>query len=214
MLKEPSLKSAFTLIEILIVVAIISIFSYALYLSLSSARPKAQDAQVKSDLQKLKIAFEDYYNDNNCYPPATWFDSPDDCGSAQLAPYLGSIPCDPRLNRPYKLEYVGGQCNAFKLYATLQNPQDPDSVALRSPTGSTLGNYGVSSSNVSVSILYQDPDVPPPPGHLYYYCSSIGNCTSFDPSLEVCTPYYQDDPNCGGSPGSACTAAGSCHSFP
>lgn len=147
------MKKAFTLIEVLIVVSILSLLALALYSSLTGNREKAEDARVKADLQKLKIAFEDYYGDNNCYPPSDWFDDSSDCGSGKLSPYLSSIPCDPNAGTPYILEYVGSQCAGFRLYATLQNDKDPDSVALHSSSGSNLGNYGVSSTNTTVKIL-------------------------------------------------------------
>lgn len=57
----------FTLIELLVVVAIIAILSTAVLVSLNSARAKARDARVKSEMQQLKSAMELYYNNNNGY---------------------------------------------------------------------------------------------------------------------------------------------------
>lgn len=115
-------------------------------------RDKAQDAKTKSELNRLRIAFEDYYGDHNCYPPPEWFDSTDDCGSENLRPYLGNIPCDPTTNLPYIVEYDNTGCKSYKLYGNLKYVEDPDRLALCSTGGSTAGNYGVSSSNTTVSI--------------------------------------------------------------
>lgn len=147
-----SLSAGFTMIEVLIVAAILALLAISLTLSVTRQREKADDATIKSDLQKLKIAFEDYYNDNNCYPPPESFDGPEDCNSGNLAPYLANMPCDNNTKLPYPIEYVPDQCGGFRLYATLNNASDPDSIALQAPGGSTLGNYGVSSTNTSVVV--------------------------------------------------------------
>jgi len=211
------LKRAFTLIEILIVTAIIGILSIALVFSFLHQRDKATNARIKSDLSRLKTAFEDYYNDNNCYPPSTLFDDETDCGSSALSPYLASIPCSPRSNMPYALETDVTGCGWYKLYGELIDPaNDPQAVAQYSASANpTLGNYGVSSSNTTVSVnfpLTSSPTSSTAPTNSYY-CSSgpitpggNGNCTSFNPTVENCTPNYSD-PDCGGT---HCPTAGTC----
>lgn len=198
-------RQGFTLIEVLLVVAIIALLVIALTLSMRGQRQKAEDARAKSDLERLRIAFEDYYNDHNCYPPPEWFDEPSDCHSESLKPYLNTIPCDPRTREPYALEYDDAGCPSwYKLYSTLTYP-DP---AHCSPSGSGLGNYGIGSSNVVATGLCELPNpssapgsspAPSPPGG--YYCQSIsspsGNCTAVSAGY-TCTPSFADA-NCGGT---------------
>lgn len=226
-------RRGFTLIEVLIVAAIIGLLVLVATLSMRNQRLKAEDARAKSDLERLKIAFEDYYNDFNCYPPAEWFDEEADCGQDYLAPYLNTLPCDRQTGLPYALERGGaGGCAWYKLYATLSYA---DSTTC-TPTGSLLGNYGVASSNTTVTpacSLFASPSPTPsapgaspgssptptpsapaspppsyPPGTTLYYCQDIGNCTSYEPATQTCTPTYLNDPNCGGSP--VCPVQGFC----
>jgi prepilin-type N-terminal cleavage/methylation domain-containing protein len=152
-------KTGYTLIELLITVSIIAILIIGALFTLNRQRDRADDARVKAELDRLKIAFEEYHNDHGCYPPAEWFDSVDDCGSNQLSPYLGAIPCDRNTGLPYVLETDETSCTWYKLYARLDRPErDDQAVAQRSSTGSTKGNYGVSSANVTVSVYYESPE--------------------------------------------------------
>jgi len=53
----------FTLIELLVVIAIIGILSSIVLVSVNSARNKAKDAAVKSNLANLRVAAELFYDD-------------------------------------------------------------------------------------------------------------------------------------------------------
>lgn len=204
-------KKGFTLIELLIVVAIIAILVITFTVSVMRQRNKASNTRVKKDLAELQIAFENYYNDKNCYPPASYFDSSADCGSNALSPYLPSIPCDRQTGNPYVLETDATGCAWYRLYGTLDSPaSDPEALKLYAESGSNLGNYGVSSSNTSVSVYFPltpdsssnpinsptpTPTSNPSPEPNIYYCQGLNNCSLVPVGL-TCTPSYAD-PNCG-----------------
>jgi prepilin-type N-terminal cleavage/methylation domain-containing protein len=108
--KYSTLKKGFTLIELLVVVAIVSLLTLTVIFTFGSQRTKAEDSQMKTDLNRLKTAFEDYYNDHNCYPPSDWFNGPEDAGSENLKPYLNQM----LYNKKTDLPYVLSQSNALQ----------------------------------------------------------------------------------------------------
>ncbi len=146
--------------EVLIVVAIIGVLFVALMGMLRGKQiDRARDSQRKDDLQKIKVAFEEYYSDNGCYPPP---DILKDCSGTGLRPYLSSIPCDP-LNDPYVyMPYpsTANTCKGFRVYTALQWQEDPvisqlnciGGCGLPADTASQQGAvYDASSYNYGVS---------------------------------------------------------------
>ncbi len=64
-----SKQKAFTLIELLIVIAIIGLLSSIVLVALNNARGKGRDAKRIADIRQLVTALNLYYSDNNVYPP-------------------------------------------------------------------------------------------------------------------------------------------------
>jgi type II secretory pathway pseudopilin PulG len=116
------MKRGFTLIEILLFTTILSLVTLAalVYIDPVKQQIQAQNAKRKQDLDKLRSALEDWYNDKGCYPHPSeiCYDDPvnactggavqnrkllsqtchicgQDSSSPSFAPYMSSLPCDP-----------------------------------------------------------------------------------------------------------------------
>lgn len=63
-------KSGFTLVELLMVIAIVSILATIILSSLRSAREKALDVQIRNDISQVRNALELYANENNFIYPS------------------------------------------------------------------------------------------------------------------------------------------------
>lgn len=126
MKQSQGLHKGFTLAEIMIVVTLLLIISFSVFVAVDPLKQffKGYDTVRKSDLAKLKTAFEEYYTDHECYPDSSILSK---CGSDALSPYLEQIPCDPNTKEPYTLNLLptGSTCpQKFAIYAPLINTKD------------------------------------------------------------------------------------------
>jgi prepilin-type N-terminal cleavage/methylation domain-containing protein len=64
-------KKAYTLIEMLMVVAIIGVLASSILIGLGSTRAKARDSRRITDLKSTQTALELYYSKYNSYPART-----------------------------------------------------------------------------------------------------------------------------------------------
>lgn len=100
-------EKGFTLIEILVVVAIIGMLTAAIAVNTSAARVQSRDAKRKADSSLVAGALEIYFSENRAYPPATspvpitsWGSQQKASDQTTLAHYLyptyiSSFPSDP-----------------------------------------------------------------------------------------------------------------------
>ncbi|OPZ89673.1 MAG: Bacterial type II secretion system protein G [Firmicutes bacterium ADurb.Bin419] len=161
-------KKGFSLTELLVVMAIIAIMVAMFTGAINPLAQinKANDSRRKKDLNRIKIAFEDYYNDNNCYPTQDLIDeltNASNCGDDEMfSPWLRNWPCDPVSKEPYRIviEESTDDCpDWFKIYANLENRNDNDipegwysegnDILLSGGYSIDNVNYGTSSTNVS-----------------------------------------------------------------
>lgn len=123
-------KKAFTIIELLVVVAIISLLAGTIMISLSATRRKGRDARRKVDLNQISLTLEDYYDDqspNKYVTSATEVDlnGTDDVLTTTLTPdYIKSIPVDSQApDQYYHYQSLNSDLD-YRLEAVLENTND------------------------------------------------------------------------------------------
>lgn len=142
----------FTLIEMLVVIAIISILIGIGVNTFTIAQKKARDVRRKADLRTIKTAFFMYYQDKNGYCIGSWSD---------VAPYLpagmlssgGGGPLDP-LGNDYIFHCLGGPINSpasvYDVGTTLENTGDP-AISSSSCPQSGVTTYTMGTSNYCIN---------------------------------------------------------------
>ena len=183
-----SSAKGFTLVELMVVVAIIGILSSIVVVGLGSSRAAGRDNERTSDIKEIQLALKLYAFDNNVYPStggqpkcirassvqSCWVSVPgDDALNAALSIYLSSLPTDPVANRVY---------NGY-IY------RSPGSYWL--PSGTVQGGPG------SYSIAWQPDgyDTANPPAEL---CESMGGI------------FGKWDIHSGDGDGATCNSGGTC----
>jgi len=147
-------QSAFTLLELVIVIAILGVLAAFITGNFITSLKKGRDAKRKADLATIQSALEHYHADKGVYPidaqtiNCTFCVNDINyignlCGSVQyrltemLKPYLPKMPTDPAFDAnkcDYKKQYVytGINCQSpigcpsYALYATLENSGNLD----------------------------------------------------------------------------------------
>lgn len=114
-------QQGFTLIEMLVVVAVVGLLSSVVVVGLSGAREKARDARRVADVRQIQNELETLYTDTTGYPAAG-------TGTGQI-----TIPSDPQGNI-YLYEKVGNY--SYKLGIALEGDGN-DNFSSDCPSGIT-----------------------------------------------------------------------------
>lgn len=94
-------KKGFTLIELLVVIAIIGILATWAVWVYTSQLQKARDTTRTTDLNNLRGAIEQYYQDTSLYPTGADFAATETSDTAtKVASFLQKLPEDPKNGEP------------------------------------------------------------------------------------------------------------------
>jgi type II secretion system protein G len=113
------MRKAFTLIELLIVVAIIAILALIAVPNFLEAQMRAKVARVETDMRTLAVALEAYRVDEDQYPPSanppSWQPETQTWRLTTPVAYVTSIPRDTFAYRPSSM-LLGGPFGVFGSY--------------------------------------------------------------------------------------------------
>lgn len=131
-----------TLVEIVVVVAILTLLMAISIWYFRNQMLKGNDAKRKGDMHRIQVGVEEYEKDNNCYPlPSLVI-----CDSEGLKPYMSVVPCDPMTNASYYYEHEDSTCPSwYRIYTNLDNLADADIIGECGPDYSF--NFFASSPN-------------------------------------------------------------------
>ena len=119
-------KSGFTLVELMVVIAIIAILTGIIITGLVGSKAKSRDAKRASDLSQIALALEQYFD--RCYQyPANITDLSQSLGcptnngvQVTLGNFISKIPTDPTTNASYGYATNGTPPSDFVLYTTFE----------------------------------------------------------------------------------------------
>jgi len=124
-------QRGFTLVELLIVIAIIGVLAALLMSNFIGVRQRARDAQRKSDLKQVQSALELYRSDIGSYPTTINFPA---CGSSLPTSgttiYMKEVPCDPSGSYNSGNYSYTSDGSTYSLAACAENSSDSQAIAL------------------------------------------------------------------------------------
>jgi general secretion pathway protein G len=144
-MEKTELRKGFTLIEMLIVIAIVGTLSSLVLVGLGPVQRQGRDARRLSDLKQTQTALELYYTKNGAYPTSISWEG---LTTAIVGGGIGvkSIPKDPSPARTYR---YGSDGTSYVLGAELEDANNPN---LKEDVDGLL--FGVSCDDASAPPVY------------------------------------------------------------
>ena len=157
-------KKGFTLLELLIVIAILGVLAAMITGNFFTSLKKGRDAKRKGDLEQIQRALEMYYEDKKAYPVTADLDFGGKlcetilCAASEKV-YMQKVPDDPISGKSY--QYLSLTGTDYKLFACLENnlqilPYESTESTLTCGVCRNSANtadvnciWGVSSTNIS-----------------------------------------------------------------
>lgn len=124
-IKKGRFLTGFTLIEIVVVIGIMVIFTVIVYVSLDKSKAQNRDQQRVADISNIQLALEIYFSRNKTYPQKLWRETGDPTNQfTYLVPdtlpsKLESPTSDP-LGGYHYFPIGGSSCYSYHLWTTLE----------------------------------------------------------------------------------------------
>lgn len=121
-------KKGFTLVEVLIVIAVVGILASVVLVGLGPIQRQGRDARRLSDLRQVQTGLELYYSRNGSYPNVnTWADLTTQLitGGAGGNVGVSNVPNDPRAGAGASYFYGTNAGSDYVIGATLEDDKNP-----------------------------------------------------------------------------------------
>ncbi len=179
-MSTPSTKRAFTLIELLIVVAIIAILAAIAVPNLLEAQTRSKVSRVSADMRSYTVAMEAYHVDHNRYPiPSDVFarDIGDPIPRTDVSPFETRLPISLTTPVAYVTSlntdpFATGRALESEVYHCTTH----DYVTIRDENGSI--NWAL-----TWFLFFRQLTGEPPPSNIGYYFMSFGPDRDHDADL-------------------------------
>lgn len=136
-----SLRKGFTLLELLVVIAVIGILIAMGTVAFATAQKKSRDARRRADMKVMQDAFEQYFADNTTYAA---------CNTMGAVEYVPSgLPVDPKNTGGYVYE-CNGAANTYCACALLEGEGTGNA---NDPAGSSTCGYAAGGDYYCVGNL-------------------------------------------------------------
>lgn len=130
MIRKNFLSKGFTLIEVLIAIAMIGILASFIISNFAGIQQKTRDSQRKNDLNQIQTALGLYLQDYGQFPQSTTDGKIENAiWGGKWLPYIKELPEDPLALQNYKNYYYQPDGDSYRLYAKLENCNDSQAKA-------------------------------------------------------------------------------------
>jgi len=138
-------QAGFTLIEMLIVVAIIGLLSSVVLVGLGDVRKDARDTRRVSDLRQIQNALEIYYMRTQSYPEDLYTEIPS-------APYDPLVELETGTLLPYAYEKIDQ--NTYRIGACLEGDRPKGISHVTEDIYPAIENYGYCNCSDEGNLVY------------------------------------------------------------